>query len=106
MFTELTWLILISAWEFKNIRNLFDLDPRHNEGKKFPSLRNMFENKFLFFAFVIGALSVFPSVYNPGLNTTVFKHKDITWEWGLSFGAVTIFFGGVEAWKGVKKRRA
>ncbi|KFX94237.1 hypothetical protein V490_04447 [Pseudogymnoascus sp. VKM F-3557] len=102
VFAELTWLILISAWEFKSIRrSMFRLDP--DSESRFPFFKDMYENKFLFWSVVIGALSVFPAVYIPGLNTNVFKHKGIGWEWALSFGAVFVFVIGVEAWKWVKR---
>jgi Na+-exporting ATPase len=103
VFAELTWLILISAWEFKSIRrSMFRLDPDSNS--RFPLFHDLYENKFLFWAVVIGALSVFPAVYIPGLNTSVFKHVGISWEWGLSFGSVFVFVLGVEAWKAAKRR--
>jgi Na+-exporting ATPase len=102
VFVELTWLILISAWEFKSIRrSLFRLDPYST--RSFPLFHDVYENKFLFWAVVIGALSVFPAVYIPGLNHKVFKHTGITWEWGLAFGALIVFVMGVEAWKAVKR---
>jgi Na+-exporting ATPase len=102
VFAELTWLILISAWEFKSIRrSMFRLDP--SSESRFPFFKDVFENQFLFWSVVIGALSVFPAVYIPGLNTKVFKHVGITWEWGLAFGAMFVFVIGVEAWKAVKR---
>lgn len=105
VFAELTWLILISAWEFKNLRrSLFRLDPVTSADSAFPFFKDIYENRFLFWSVVIGALSVFPAVYIPGLNTSVFKHKGISWEWGLSLGAVFIFVAGVEVWKAIKRR--
>ncbi|RDL40342.1 uncharacterized protein BP5553_00321 [Venustampulla echinocandica] len=102
VFAELTWLILISAWEYKSIRrSMFSLDP--NSESRFPLFKDVYENKFLFWAVVIGALSVFPAVYIPGLNTVVFKHIGITWEWGLAFGAVILFVFGIEVWKYIKR---
>ena len=106
VFAELTWLILISAWEFKDLRrSMFSLDPAAAEarGARFPFFGDIYENTFLFYAVVIGAVSVFPAVYIPGLNTSVFKHKGITWEWGLSVGAIVIYVLGVEAWKACKR---
>lgn len=108
VFAELTWLILISAWEFKSLRySLWNLDP-HRTSKPGSSsssiIAQLYENHFLFWAIVAGAASVFPAVYIPGLNTAVFKHQGITWEWGLAAGVVTVFVLGVEAWKGVKRR--
>ena len=38
-------------------------------------------------------------MHTPSLNTKVFKHKVINWEWGLSSGAVVIFTVGMEMWK-------
>lgn len=104
VFAQLTWLILISAWEFKSIRrSMFRLDPYQTE-HRFPFFRDIYQNKFLFWSVVIGALSVFPVVYIPTLNTNVFKHKGITWEWALSVGAVPVFICGVEAWKFIKRK--
>lgn len=104
VFAELTWLILIAAWEFKSIRrSMFNLDPARSTDSKFPFFKDIYNNRFLFYAVLLGALSVFPAVYIPGLNTNVFKHIDITWEWALSFGSVFIFVLGVEVWKGMKR---
>ena len=105
VFAELTWLILVSAWEFKSIRrSMFSLDPVTSAEASFPFFQDIYSNRFLFFAVVVGALSVFPAVYIPGLNTNVFKHQGITWEWGLAFGGVIIFVIGVETWKGMKRQ--
>ncbi|KAK2788041.1 Na+ ATPase [Emmonsiellopsis sp. PD_33] len=109
VFAELTWLILISAWEFKHLRNsMFHLDPLRDRSEdrvpSIPFFHDVWENQFLFWAVVIGALSVFPAVYIPGLNTKVFKHKGITWEWGLAFGSIFVFVLGIEAWKAIKRR--
>ncbi|CCD34821.1 putative potassium sodium efflux p-type atpase protein [Botrytis cinerea BcDW1] len=102
VFAELTWLILISAWEFKSIRrSMFRLDATSESS--FPFFKDVYENRFLFWAVVIGALSVFPAVYIPGLNTSVFKHVGITWEWSLAVGAVFVFVLGIEAWKASKR---
>jgi P-type Na+/K+ transporter len=102
VFAELTWLILLSAWEFKSIRrSMFRLNP--DSESRFPLFKDLWENKFLFFAVAIGFVSVFPVVYIPVLNTNVFKHKGITWEWGLSFGAIFVFISGIELWKMAKR---
>lgn len=102
VFAELTWLILISAWEIKSIRrSMFRLDPR--EESRFPFFKDMYANRFLFFSVVVGAIIVFPCIYIPGFNTTVFKHRPIGWEWALSFGAVVIFVLGMEVWKLAKR---
>ncbi|KAI1425318.1 ATPase [Xylaria sp. FL1777] len=98
VFAELTWLILFSAWEFKDIRrSMFRLNPDNTS--RFPLFKDLYENKFLFWAVAIGAISVFPVVYIPVLNTRVFKHTAITWEWALAIGALILFVAGMELWK-------
>ncbi|KZF24870.1 Na+-exporting ATPase [Xylona heveae TC161] len=77
---------------------------RPNPNGRFHLFADLYENKFLFWAVVIAFLSVFPAVYIPGLNTSVFKHTGITWEWALSFGAIFVFLAAVEAWKALKRR--
>ncbi|OJD36706.1 potassium sodium efflux p-type fungal-type [Diplodia corticola] len=102
VFAELTWLILISAWEIKGIRrSMFRLDPRSES--RFPFFRDVWENQFLYWAVTLGFLVVFPCIYIPGFNTTVFKHKEITWEWALPVVAVFIFVLGMELWKLTKR---
>ncbi|KAF2754818.1 Na+-exporting ATPase [Pseudovirgaria hyperparasitica] len=102
VFAELTWLILISAWEIKSLRrSMFRLDP--SSESKFPFFKDMWENRFLFWSVVVGACVVFPCIYIPGFNTVVFKHKGISWEWALAIGAVFVFVLGMEMWKGIKR---
>lgn len=102
VFAELTWLILISAWEFKAMRrSMFKIDP--HDTRAFPFFADIWENQFLFWSVVIGAVSVFPAVYIPGLNTSVFKHKGISWEWAPAIVCVFVFVSGMEAWKFVKR---
>ncbi|KAG6252182.1 hypothetical protein E4U24_000733 [Claviceps purpurea] len=125
-FAELTWLILVSAWEFKSLRrSMFDLNPgEDNEGEEEregesdrngllqrPLLtplvsvcRDLYANRFLFWSVILGALSVFPVVYIPVLNTKFFKHKGISWEWALAVGFTAVYVAGIEAWKFVKRR--
>jgi P-type Na+/K+ transporter len=104
VFAELTWLILISAWEFKSIRrSMFSLDPTRKDRGILTWCGDVWENKFLFLSVVVGAMIVFPCIYIPKFNTVVFKHKGLTWEWGLVVGALFLFVLGMEAWKLVKR---
>jgi hypothetical protein len=50
-----------------------------------------------------GFVTVFSTLYIPGLNHVVFKHVHITWEWGLVFVEAALVFAGVEYWKWVKR---
>jgi potassium/sodium efflux P-type ATPase len=102
VFAELTWLILVSAWEFKSIRrSMFRLNPHSTSG--FPLFKDLYENRFLFWAVTLGAVSVFPAVYIPVLNTSVFKHTAISWEWAVVVGMTVVYVLGVEAWKYTKR---
>jgi len=102
VFAELTWLILVSAWEFKDLRrSLFRLHP--NDTRKFPLFEDLYSNRFLFWSVTIAALSVFPVVYIPHLNTSVFKHTSISWEWGVVVGFTLLYVVGVETWKFIKR---
>jgi Na+-exporting ATPase len=47
---------------------------------------------------------MFPIVYIPFVNTKIFKHGAITWEWGVAASAVVLYVGAIEAWKCVKRR--
>ncbi|KAK4041395.1 hypothetical protein C8A01DRAFT_34593 [Parachaetomium inaequale] len=103
VFAELTWLILLSAWEFKDIRrSLFRLNPE--DTSRFPLFKDLYNNRFLFWAVAVGLVSVFPTVYIPYLNRDVFKHTAISWEWGVVIGMTVVYVVGIEAWKYVKRR--
>ncbi|KAF2488435.1 Na+-exporting ATPase [Lophium mytilinum] len=102
VFAELTWLIMVAAWEMKSLRrSMFRLDPRSES--RFPFFKDVYANRFLFWAVVVGAVVVFPCIYIPGLNEKVFKHRPITWEWALSVGATVLFVAGMELWKMAKR---
>ncbi|PNY26368.1 Calcium-transporting ATPase 3 [Tolypocladium capitatum] len=101
-FAELTWLILISAWEFKSLRrSVFRLNPDDNG--RCSLFRDLYGNRFLFWSVILGALSVFPIVYVPFLNTRFFKHTGISWEWALAVGFTVAFVTGIELWKLCKR---
>ncbi|OZJ04612.1 hypothetical protein BZG36_02032 [Bifiguratus adelaidae] len=55
------------------------------------SLRKFAKNKMLFWSCLIGVLLLFPVIYIPGLNTVVFKHQQLTYEWGIILGAAIVF---------------
>ncbi|PSS05140.1 potassium/sodium efflux P-type ATPase [Coniella lustricola] len=102
VFAELTWLILISAWEIKHLRrSMFALHPE--KPGFFQFFRDIYDNRFLFWAVLIGMLSVFVTVNIPRLNTDVFKQAPITWEWALVVGFSLLYVAGMELWKMLKR---
>ena len=103
VFAILSFLLLVTAWEVKHFsRSLFNLDPA-----RFPGKRSVFKaltyNRFLWWAVVAGFVITFPVIYIPTVNMVVFKHKAITWEWGVVVGSLVVYVAGIESWKGYKR---
>lgn len=104
VFALLTWDILIAAWEFKSLRrSMFALNPGASGGLLVQFCRDMYANRFLFWAVFVGMVSVFVTINVPTINTSFFKHTRITWEWGLVFGFFLLFVAGTEMWKLIKR---
>jgi magnesium-transporting ATPase (P-type) len=104
VFGVLSFLLLVTAWEVKHFsRSLFNLDPARFKGK-FSIFKALTYNRFLLWAVVAGFLITFPVIYIPVVNTTVFKHKAIGWEWGVVFGCLICYVAFVETWKAIKRR--
>jgi len=102
-FACLTWFALFLAWEMIDRRRSFF---RMQPGSKLyftQWMHDVWRNRFLFWAIIVGFATMFPVLYIPGLNTIVFKHIGITWEWGIVFVNSALFFTGVEAWKWAKR---
>ncbi|PGG97223.1 potassium/sodium efflux P-type ATPase, fungal-type [Polytolypa hystricis UAMH7299] len=102
-FVCLTWFALFLAWEMVNMRrSFFRMQPK---SKKYFTqwMHDVWRNKFLFWAIISGFVTIFPILYIPVINTVVFKHVGITWEWGIVFVEAFLFFAGCEAWKWGKR---
>ena len=98
-FTCLTWFALFLAWEMINMRRSFF---RMQPGSKHyltQWMRDVWRNQFLFWSIAAGFITIFPVIYIPVINTKVFKHAPISWEWGIVFVETFLFFLGVETWK-------
>ncbi|KAL4804215.1 hypothetical protein BDV18DRAFT_142725 [Aspergillus unguis] len=102
-FVCLTWFALFLAWEMVNLRlSFFRMQP--GSKKYFTQwMYDVWRNKFLFWSIMAGWITTFPILYIPKLNTVVFKHTGISWEWGIVFVEAVLFFIGVEAWKWAKR---
>ena len=72
---------------------------RPDSKKIFQWVSDVWSNKFLFFAILTGFITLFPILYIPVINTTVFKHTGLTWEWAIVFIESVLFFAGVETYK-------
>ncbi|KAL4960409.1 cation-translocating P-type ATPase [Aspergillus stella-maris] len=102
-FVCLTWFALFLAWEMVNLRlSFFRMQAGSN--KYFTQWAyDVWRNKFLFWSIMAGWITIFPILYIPVLNTVVFKHTGISWEWGIVFVEAILFFMGVECWKWAKR---
>lgn len=101
-FSTLSFLLLVTSWEVKHFhRSLFNMDERWSG--PFSVFKTIYHNKFLFWSVVGGFVATFPIVYIPYLNTEVFKHRGLTWEWGVVAGAVATYIMLIEAWKAAKR---
>ncbi|KAF2857915.1 potassium/sodium eff [Piedraia hortae CBS 480.64] len=101
-FALVTWMSVFLAWELTDPRRSFFR--MHETDRYFTQwMHDVWANKFLFYAVVGGFLTLFVILYIPGLDTVVFKHTGISWEWTIVFIATILFFIGVESWKWAKR---
>ncbi|KAI6266156.1 hypothetical protein MCOR27_003995 [Pyricularia oryzae] len=102
-FAALTWFALFLAWEMLHMRrSFFRMQPKSTKYLT-QWFWDVWRNKLLFFSIVAGFVTIFPLLYIPVINTVVFKHAGISWEWGIVFVASLLFFIGCEAWKWAKR---
>ena len=102
-FACLTWFALFLAWELVDTRrSFFRMQPG---SKKYLTqwVSDVWRNQFLFWAVMLGFVTLFPTLYIPVINHVVFKHTGISWEWGIVFIAAFLFFLGIESWKWGKR---
>jgi len=102
-FACLTWFSLFLAWQMLDMRrSFFRMQP--NSKKYFTQWAvDVWRNKFLLFSILFGFVTIFPVLYIPVINQKVFRHKGISWEWGVVFVATFLFFVGIETWKWGKR---
>ncbi|KAF1929485.1 potassium/sodium eff [Didymella exigua CBS 183.55] len=102
-FACLTWFALFLAWEMVDMRRSFFRMQPGSPRYLTQWMLDVWRNQFLFWAIVAGFATLFPLIYIPVVNTVVFKHAPIDWEWGIVFVEAGLFFAGVESWKWAKR---
>ena len=103
-FANMTWCALLLAWECIHPTNsLFYMRQDTDNPWWKQTAIDLWDNQFLFWSIIGGFVTVFPVVYIPVINTKVFLHKGISWEWGVAFGCTGLFLLGAEAWKWAKR---
>ncbi|KAG0336972.1 Na+ ATPase, partial [Podila minutissima] len=90
----MTFLILVHAINCRALRE---------SGWTIENLKTMKDNRMLWLSIVVGMVLVFPVLYIPGFNTTVFKHTYLTYEWGLVIVDVILFILFAELYKMIKR---
>lgn len=93
-YATLTLLILLHAFNCRSLRQ---------PAWSFKGLRNLYSNRFLANSIILGIVLLFPAIYIPGVNHTIFHHTNITYEWGLVFAACAIFIVFSELFKAFKR---
>lgn len=61
------------------------------------------QNKYLYYSFGVGLVLLLITLYVPVLNTSVFKHFPIDWEWGMVIASCFVYIGIAELWKAGKR---
>lgn len=102
-FACLTWFSLFLAWQMIDMRRSFFMMQPGSKKYFTQWFHDVWRNKFLFFSIMGGFVTIFPVLYIPVINTVVFRHTGISWEWGVVFIATFLFFLGIEAWKFAKR---
>ncbi|KAF2676819.1 sodium P-type ATPase-like protein [Lentithecium fluviatile CBS 122367] len=102
-FACLTWFSLFLAWQMVDMRRSFFMMQPNSKKYLTQWFHDVWRNKFLFWSIIAGFITIFPVMYIPVINRTVFKHTSISWEWAIVFVATFLFFLGVEAWKWGKR---
>jgi len=102
-FATITWFSVFLAWEVVDMRRSFFRMQPDSPHRFTQWVRDVWRNQFLFWSVMAGFFTIFPVLYIPVINTSVFRHTYITWEWGIVFIASFLFFLGVESWKWMKR---
>ncbi|ORX97929.1 potassium/sodium efflux P-type ATPase [Basidiobolus meristosporus CBS 931.73] len=94
-FSCLTLLILLHAYNCRSLREPQWLPP---------GIRNYYSNRPLFWSIFLGCGLLIPVLYIPYVNTSIFKHQYLTWEWAVVGVSVLIFLAASELYKLIKRR--
>ncbi|KAJ1983018.1 hypothetical protein H4R34_001528 [Dimargaris verticillata] len=103
LFTTLTYILLLHAYNCRDPRNPqwwgWWKELGFVEGFK----EYFLSNRYLAWSIGIECLTIFPVLYIPTLNTVVFKHKSISWEWGIVVISIILFLVFSELYKLAKR---
>ncbi|KAI9314290.1 potassium/sodium efflux P-type ATPase [Dichotomocladium elegans] len=95
VFTTLTVMILLHGFTCRNLQNPV---------WTWSGMMKRKQNWYLIYSFAACFVLCLVVLYVPVLNTVVFKHKGITWEWGMVVLSCLIYMAFTEVWKLLKRR--
>jgi Na+-exporting ATPase len=93
LFAALTVMILLHGFTCRDLI--------HSTWSWRAVIRN--HNKYLYMSFAIGFILLIITLYVPVLNTAVFKHSPIDWEWGMVAASCVLYIGIAELYKAGKR---
>lgn len=99
-YTTMMWVFLFFAWELTDSRRSM-FDGIFNDPKAWA--HRFWRNQFLFWSVVIGFVLTVATLYIPKLDTVVFMHIGISWEWAVVIVANLFFFTMAETYKWAKR---
>ncbi|KAI8987285.1 potassium/sodium efflux P-type ATPase [Mycotypha africana] len=94
LFATLTVIVLLHGFTCRDLRN---------STWSWSALRGP-QNKYLFWSTLFGFILLIITLYVPVLNTEVFRHRPISWEWGMTVASVLLYIAIAESYKWVKRR--
>ncbi|CCE78831.1 Piso0_000862 [Millerozyma farinosa CBS 7064] len=103
-FATFTWCALVLAWEcIHPVNSLLHMRKETENPWWKQTAIDLWSNQFLFWSIIFGIFTVFPVIYIPVINTAVFLHRGIGYEWGLAVAFTFLYFAGSECWKWMKR---
>ncbi|KAG2196203.1 hypothetical protein INT47_004729 [Mucor saturninus] len=93
LFATLTVIVLLHGFTCRDLRN---------STWSISALKGP-QNKYLFWSTLFGFILLIVALYVPVLNTDVFRHKPITWEWGMTAASVVVYILIAEGYKWCKR---
>lgn len=94
LFATLTVIVLLHGFTCRDLRN---------STWSLSALRGP-QNKYLYWSTLFGFILLIIALYVPVLNTEVFRHSPISWEWGMTVASVLLYIAIAESYKWIKRR--
>ncbi|KAJ1929158.1 hypothetical protein IWQ60_001419 [Tieghemiomyces parasiticus] len=106
LYATMTFLTLLHAYNCRSLRNpqWWGWWTRANRAAGDDFHSRFLANRYLAISITVCSLIVFPTLYIPTVNTKVFKHKPISWEWVIVVLSIILFLFISEMYKLVKRR--